>query len=76
MTLDVSENVQAIINKKMATGKYATMDELLLHALDALSDYHESVSDIRAGLEDEAAGHVRTIAQVGRDIREELGFSK
>ena len=76
MTLDVSETVQAIIAKKMATGKYATMDELLLHALDALSDYQEAVSDIRAGMEDESAGRVRTIAQANRDIRAELGFSQ
>jgi predicted transcriptional regulator len=64
-----------LIDTKMSTGLYASQDQLLRKALQALDDYEESVADIRAGMEDEAAGRTLSIAEADREIRQTLGFS-
>ena len=76
MSTDFSPQIQAMINDKMATGDYATVDELLRRALETLSDYDQSVADIQAGREDEVAGRVRSVAEVDQNIRENFGFSQ
>ena len=60
----------------MATGLYASQDELLLEALQALDDIEQSVADIQEGVDDELAGRLRSIIDVDREIGQELGFNK
>ena len=76
MPYDVSAKVQTVIQQKMATGQYSSPDDLLLRALDALSDYEGAMADIQAGIADEAAGRMRPVREVDAEIRKELGFSK
>lgn len=75
MSYQLPSEVQRLIDLKMATGIYATPDQLLVTALNALDDYEEAVSDIREGMEDEAAGRTMSLADADRQIRDELGFS-
>ena len=68
-----------LVTAQLATGKYSSENEVLLHALRALralEDYNESVADIQAGIADEAAGRMRPLHVVDSDIRQKLGFTK
>ena len=76
MSYQIPPNVQQLIDVKMSTGMYESQDQLLLEALNALDDFEDAVADIREGMEDELAGRVRSIAEVDREIRQELGFTQ
>lgn len=75
MSYQLPVNIQQIIDLKMSTGIYESQDQLLLEALNSLDDFEQTVADIQEGIEDEAAGRVKSIAEVDREIRRELGFS-
>ncbi len=74
MSLEVSSAVQQMISQRMATGIYASEDQLLMIALKELDDYEQTVADIRQGLDDERAGQVRTLEEADRSLRQELEF--
>ena len=63
-----------LVTAQLATGKYSSENEVLLHALRTLQDYNESVVDIQDGIADEAAGRVRPLREADSDIRQKLGF--
>jgi hypothetical protein len=58
----------------MATGIYASEEQLLTLALNKLDDYEQAVADIKEGLEDELAGRMRSLEDADRSLRQELGF--
>ncbi len=68
--------IEQLVTAQMATGKYSTENDVLLHALRTLQDYNESVADIQLGIADEAAGRMRSLHLVDSDIRQKLGFIK
>ena len=61
MTYEIPVQLQSLIDQKMATGQYASQDDLLVEALHALDDYEAAVADIQEGIEDEAAGRMRPV---------------
>ena len=75
MSYEISDTIQQMISQKMATGIYASEEQLLTIALNKMDDYEQAVADIKEGLEDELAGRVRSLQEVDRDLRQELGFS-
>ena len=75
MSYDLSEPIRTLVNERLATGKYASEDEVLLCALQTLREYDESVADIQDGIDDEAAGRLRPLREVDAEIRRNLGFA-
>ena len=69
-------DIEQLVTAQMATGKYSSENEVLLHALRTLQDYNESVADIQEGIADEAAGRMRPLHVVASDMRQKLGFTK
>lgn len=67
--------VDSLVRSQMATGRYATEDELLKDALLTLSEREETLGDIRAGIEDMEAGRIRPLDDVADDIRRKHGFA-
>lgn len=75
MSVDVSPAVEQLIRDGVASGMYASADELLRDALGALAArQEEDVRAIQEGIEDVKAGRVRPFAEVDREIRESLGM--
>lgn len=64
MSFEVSDAIQQMISQRMATGIYASEEQLLIIALNKLDDYEQTVADIKEGLEDELAGRVRTLREI------------
>jgi hypothetical protein len=75
MAYQVPANIQSLIDLKMATGDYASQDQLLLKALRALDDYEQGVVDLKEAMEDDLAGRTISLADAEREISRELGFS-
>jgi Arc/MetJ-type ribon-helix-helix transcriptional regulator len=73
---ELSEEIKTLVDERLATGKYASEDEILLLALQRLREYDDTVSDVQEGMEDEAAGRLRPLHEADAEIRRNLGFSK
>jgi Arc/MetJ-type ribon-helix-helix transcriptional regulator len=74
MPYQIPPSIQDLIDQKMATGFYASPDDVLLQALRTLDDYEEAVADIREGMEDELAGRTISLVDAERELHEELGL--
>ncbi len=68
--------IEQLVTAQMATGKYTSENDVLLHALHALKDYSESVADIEEGIADETGGRMQPLRAVESAIRQKLGFTK
>ncbi len=64
------------IQRHMATGKYESPEDVVIHALQRLDEYADSVADLQESLADEEAGRVRPLTDVAEEIRAKHGFSK
>ena len=60
--------IEQLVTAQMATGKYSTENDVLLHALRTLQDYNESAADIQLGIADEAAGRMRSLHLVDSEV--------
>lgn len=75
MQRTLSNEVQNLIERRLATGRYSSEDELLKLALLSLDDYDECVAAIQAGMDDEAAGRIISLQDSVDEIRRELGLT-
>lgn len=58
-----------LIREELATGAYASEDDLLLEAVRSLRDQEELMAGIREGLDDIEAGRVRPLHEVDAELR-------
>ena len=68
MSYEISDTIQQMISQKMATGIYASEEQLLTMALNKMDDYEQTVADIKEGLKDERAGRVRSISEISLEL--------
>ena len=68
------DTIRQLLDERLASGRYASEDEVLVQALQSLKEYDEVVADIQEGLEDEAAGRVRPLREFDTELRRTLGF--
>ena len=66
--------IQHLLDERMESGAYASEDEVLVRALQSLKEYDEAVVDIQEGLDDEAAGRVRSLREFDVEFRQTLGL--
>ena len=76
MVYEFSEPIKALVDERLATGKYASEDEVLLRALLTLREDDVAVADIQEGMDDEAAGRLCPLRDADAEIRRNLGFTK
>jgi Arc/MetJ-type ribon-helix-helix transcriptional regulator len=65
--------IKQLIDQNLATGIYASEEDVLQAALQALSDYHATIADIRQGVIDYEQGQSQPLSEAMADIRRELG---
>lgn len=75
MSYELSELVMTLLDERLATGKYASEDEVLLRALQMLREYDEALADIQDGMDDEVAGRLHPLNEADGEIRRNLGFT-
>ena len=67
--------IDHLIKQQLASGSYASENEILRDALNALIQRNEDLSAIQAGLDDMRAGRVYALEDVADEIRRKHGFS-
>ena len=65
-----------MVRGKLATGEYASEDEVLLEAMRVLADRDEAVAGVRAGIEDMHAGRVQPLSDVDAKLRSQYEIPK
>jgi len=73
MSYPFPATIQHLLDERMESGAYASEDEVLVRALQSLKEYDEAVVDIQEGLDDEAAGRVRSLREFDVEFRQTLG---
>jgi Arc/MetJ-type ribon-helix-helix transcriptional regulator len=69
------DTIRHLMDERMKIGDYTSEDEVLVRALKSLKEYDEAVADIREGLDDEAAGRIRSLGEFDAESRQSLGFA-
>jgi Arc/MetJ-type ribon-helix-helix transcriptional regulator len=75
MSYQVPPDVERLVSEQMRQGSYASEDDVLRDALDALAERNADLAAIRAGIEDMEAGRVQSVSEVDAQIRRNLGFA-
>jgi putative addiction module CopG family antidote len=70
MSVDLAPDVWDEIQRQLASGSFASTDEVLREALTALRSREEEVYAIQEGIEDMEAGRVMPLRQFDREFRQ------
>ena len=70
MSYQFPPDIEAFVKDQLASGCYASEDDLLRDAVRALKHQQEDIASIQAGIEDERAGRVKSLAEVDAAMRE------
>ena len=69
MSYSFPPELDRLVREGLATGEYASEDDLLLEALRALRDRSEAIAGIREGLADLEAGRVQPLGDFDAQLR-------
>ena len=69
MSYSFPPEVDRLVREGLASGQYASEDDLLLEALCVLRERDEAMAGIRAGLADLYAGRTRPLDDVDAQLR-------
>lgn len=70
----ISKKVQNLVAAEMERRSYASPNEVLVKAMEALIEQQQAIEGIRRGLADVKAGRVRTREQADRQLRRKYKF--
>lgn len=76
MSYALPPDAHAQIRQYVATGRYASEDEVLRAAMRALAFRDEELAAIQEGVNDMAAGRVRTFEEVDVEISERFATQR
>jgi len=62
-------DLERLVREELATGVYASEDEVLMEAMQALHERDEAIAGIQEGLADLESGRVRPLNAVDAELR-------
>jgi len=68
--------IERLVREELATGVYASEDEVLLEAMRALHEQDETIAGIQEGLADVKAGRVRPLNAMDTELRTKHSISR
>jgi Arc/MetJ-type ribon-helix-helix transcriptional regulator len=74
MSYSFPPEIRQLIDQNMATGLYASEEDVVHAALHVLSDYHATIADIRAGMSDYQNGRGVPLSEAFADIRKQMRY--
>lgn len=74
MTIDLPADIAEYLHEQVATGQYASPEDVLRDAVKSLRRHRVEVAAIQEGLDDMAAGRYRPIEDADAAIRRRHGL--
>jgi Arc/MetJ-type ribon-helix-helix transcriptional regulator len=74
MSYQLPADLESEFALRLSSGHYASMDEVLRHALSALDWRDREIAAIQEGIDAMEAGHVRPIREFDREFRAANGI--
>ena len=74
MSVDLAPDIWHEIERQLATGSFASPDEVMRQALAALRSREDEVHAIQEGIDDMEAGRVRPVREFDREFRRRNGL--
>jgi putative addiction module CopG family antidote len=75
MTISLTPELDRLLNERLASGQYKSVEEVLTRALRALREEEETVAAIAEGYEDVLAGRVYTLEEANAEFYKKHGLS-
>lgn len=75
MSLDLPLDLERLVHAQLATGQFATVDDVLREALHSLVERQAVAEDLQASLADIEAGRVAPFEDVVTEIRQRHGWA-
>jgi putative addiction module CopG family antidote len=74
MTISLPPELDRVLNEKLASGKYGSVEELLTAAFRALDEEEETIAAIAEGNADFEAGRYQPIEEADAEFRQKYGI--
>jgi putative addiction module CopG family antidote len=74
MTISISPELDRLLNEKLATGQYGSVEEVLKAALRALNEEEQTLAAISEGHDDFLAGRYRSVDEADAEFRQKHGI--
>jgi putative addiction module CopG family antidote len=74
VSISLTPELDSLVNQKLATGRYESVEDVLTAALRALSEEEETLAAIREGHEDYLAGRVVTLEEADEEFYQKYGI--
>lgn len=74
MTISLPPELDRILNEKLTSGQYGSVEEVLTAAFRALSDEEETIAAINEGNDDYLAGRYRSLEESDAEFRRVRGL--
>lgn len=75
MTISLPPELDRILNEKLTSGQYGSVEEVLTAAFRALSDEEETIAAINEGNDDYLAGRIITLEESNTEFAKKYGIS-
>ena len=74
MTISLTPELDRLLNEKLASGYYGSVEEVLTAAFRALSDEEQTIAAITEGNEDYLAGRYTSLEESDAEFRRKHGL--
>jgi predicted transcriptional regulator len=76
MTISLTPELDRLLNERLASGQYKSVEEVLARAFHALREEEETIAAITEGYEDSLAGRYRSLEEADAEFRQKHGVSE
>jgi len=76
MTISLTPELDRLLNEKLASGQYGSVEEVLTAAFRALNEEEQTIAAIAEGHEDFLAGRYRSLDEADAEFRQKYGIPK
>ena len=74
MTISLTPELDQVLKEKLASGRYASVEEVLTAAFRALDEEEETIAAVLEGNADFEAGRYRTLEEADAEFRAKYGI--
>jgi putative addiction module CopG family antidote len=74
MTISLTPELGRLLNEKLSSGRYSSVEEVLTAAFRALNEEEDTIAAITEGHKDFLAGRYRSLEEADAEFRQKYGI--